>query len=401
MLMDGAAIQKVAFDFGIFDPQSHPEPEHEIKKSTNVNNNDLFWNQFQDIQKITTPNKMEEKLIAPIIPELDVSIKEINEETPYDICSYCNIRLKITEEVMVCTNCGIEKDLLIDYCPETYNAAIDSNYNSSTTASVSFTFSGKNSYGYQKAMLKTCSDYSTVSHQTIKKEILNRINMYKGNKPPMNVQLNCVELYCSIKENDKSYLNIINNGVSEQNEKKRLVFRSNGKWGIIAACLYYSCIEEGLSRTPREISEIIGIDEKYQSAGDKKLQEFHELGIINIAYGGNTILNDYINRYFPLLEIPDKYKEFISDLIKRADKKGLHICNENRTSTKCIGAIYVLCMRLPELKHNNRDRMAKECKMSKTTFTRYAMILMNNWPLLKKVFKKHCIPMPKEWKSTK
>lgn len=328
---------------------------------------------------------------------LDVAICSVTEEIPADQCAECHLPLKILEDVMICSNCGIEVDLNAEYNPEVYNSTIDGNYNSSTTASTSFTFSGKKSYGYQKAILKSCSDYSTTSYQTIKKEILNRINMYDGNKPPMNVQLNCIELYYSIKENNKSYLNIINQGATEQTEKKRLVFRSNGKWGIIAACLYYACIEEGIARTPREISDIIGIDEKYQSAGDKRLQEFYELGIINIPIHGK-LLDDYIGRYFPLLGIPDKYRQFVIDLIARAEQKCLHICNENKTSTKCVGIIYILCLRIPELRHITRDVIARECKISKTTFIRYSATLLNNWPLLKKIFKCHRVPMPIEWR---
>jgi hypothetical protein len=345
---------------------------------------------FADVADTTSPD------ITPI--NLDVAICEVKEEAPPDFCPECKLPLKILEDVMICSDCGLEVDLNAEYNPEVYNSMIDGNYNSSTTASTSFTFSGKKSYGYQKAILKSCSDYSTTSYQTIKKEILNRINMYEGNKPPMNIQLNCIDLYYSIKENNKSYLDIINQGATERTEKKRLVFRSNGKWGIIAACLYYSCVAEGLTRTPREISDIIGIDEKYQSAGDKRLQEFYELGIINIPIHGR-LLDDYIGRYFPLLGIPDKYRQFVVDMIARAEQKCLHICNENRTSTKCVGVIYILCMRIPELRNITRDVIARECKISKTTFVRYSATLLNNWPLIKKIFKRHHVPMPIEWRK--
>ena len=398
------------FDFGITDPY----------KPDNIKDQDAFTNMNYDSRRYTSTgnhiglqsaiefaNKsaspymnnivgMEYASVPQQLVSLDVTVHKV-EDAPADYCKDCNIALKILEDVMICTECGIEVELNAEYNPEVYNSTIDGNYNSSTTASTSFTFSGKKSYGYQKAILKSCSDYSATSYQMIKKEILHRINLYEGNKPPMNVQLNCIDLYYSIKENNKSYLNIINQGVAEQNEKKRLVFRSNGKWGIIAACLYYSCIEEGLARTPREISEIIGIDEKYQSAGDKKLQEFYELGIINIPINGK-LLDDYIGRYFPLLGVPDKYKQFIVDLLNRADQKGLNICNDTRASTKCIGAIMILCARVPELRHISRDTIARECRLSKSTFVKYAYTLLNNWPVLKKVFKVHHIPMPAAWR---
>jgi hypothetical protein len=330
---------------------------------------------------------------------LDIEVKQIADEVPFDNCIECKIPLKILEDVMVCGNCGLEKDFASEYNPETYSVAIDGNYNSSTTSCTSFTFSGKKSYGYQKAILKSCSDYSTTSLHTIRKEILHRINLYNGNKPPMDVQLRCIEIYYSIKENDKLYLNIVNQGVAEHNEKKRLVFRSNGKWGLIAACLGCAFNEAGLTRTPREICEILCIEDKYLSAGEKKLHEFIEYGIIDISTNNTNILDDFINRYFPLLNIPDKYKQFITDIISQAERKGLHICNTNRTSTKCIGAIFLLCTRIPELNYVTREYLARECKLSKPAFVRYYTVLLYNWPLLKNVFKKHQIPMPKEWRQ--
>ena len=410
--------QPSSIDFGILDPQSQPNIANNFNEYSDTQLSMVYENPFHNTESkyiVNSLNKLNplfnkledtivgishpaviEKTMPQQINELDIEIEPIKDDVPYDFCNVCKIQFGILEDVMICSICGLEKDLIAEYNPDTYNISIDCNYNSRTTASTSFTFAGKKSYGYQKAILKSCSDYANTSHYLVKKEILNRINMYDGNKPPMNVQLNCIDLYCSIKENDRSYLNIINQGVSEQNEKKRLVFRSNGKWGIISACLYYACIEEGLTRTPREISDIIGIDEKYQSAGDKKLQEFYELGIINIPIN-TKLLNDYINRYFPLLDIPDKYKLFVTDIIARAELKGLHICNETRTSTKCVGVINLLCSRVPELKHITRDHISRECQLSKTTFIKYSMTLLHNWPLLKKVFKKHGVSMPKEW----
>lgn len=330
--------------------------------------------------------------------QLDIGLEQNEIQENNDICQDCDIRMKITESAIICENCGLEKKLEEEYCSDVYNISVDTNYNSGTTSSLPFMFSGKKSYGYQKALLKCCSDYTNASYQLIKKEILNRINMYNGNKPPMNVQLVCVDLYYKIKESDKSYLNIINKGATIGAEKKRLVFRSNGKWGIIASCLYYACIKEGLTRTPREISEIIGVEEKYQSIGNKRLQEFYELGIIDIPINIDLI-NDYISRYFPLLDIPDIYKEFIVDLIDRAENKYLHINNESRSSTKCVGAIYMLCSRVPELNHITKEVISKECKVSKTTFMKYYQMLYNNYEVLKKTFKKHNIPMPIEWKD--
>lgn len=330
--------------------------------------------------------------------ELDVKLQLVQEQKE-DLCIDCNIKMKIVDGAVICDGCGLKREVNDDYCADNYNMSVDANYNSGTTTSVPFTFSGRKSYKYKKTILKCCSDASTSSFQLIKKDILNRINIYNGNKPPMNVQLLCVELYYKIKESDKSYLDIINRDASVETKKKRLVFRGNGKWGIIASCLYYACIKEGLSRTPREISDIIGVDENYQTKGNKRLHEFYELGIIDIPIDAK-IINDYISRFFPLLEIPDVYKQFIVDLIDRIDQKYLNINNEKRVSIKCVAAIYILCTRVPELSHITKEIICRECKLlSFAAILKHCHALYSNFKALKKVFKKHAIPMPVEWKN--
>ena len=66
-------------------------------------------------------------------------------------------------------------------------------------------------------------------------------------------------------------------------------------------------------------------------------------------------MKDYLDQFFPVLGIPDKYKQFVIDIINRADKKYLHINNESRTKTKCIGVIDLLTCRIPELRHIKKD----------------------------------------------
>ncbi len=386
---------------------SNPFTAKQFKKNDFIPTPNLEVKDMDINQSILSQETINSSIISAIdssmiykdlLTSLDVCIDPSQQITDEDNCTQCGIPLKLLDDTYICEECGVEKPASLDYNPDIYNMSVETNYNSSTSSSLSFGFSGKNSYGYQRALLTSCSNYKNTSFQIIKKEILNRINAYNGNRPPMNVQLACVELYYTIKENDKSYLDMINEGLDEHNKKKRLVFRSNGKWGLIASCLYYACIKEGLTRTPREISEIIGIDEKYQSIGDKRMHEFHELGIINIPIN-IKIMDDYICRYFMLLDIPITYKSFVVDLIDRADKKYLHINNESRTSTKCIGAIHVLCMRVPELRHITKDVIASECQISKATFVKYSNMLCANFKLLKKTFKKHKIPMPIAWRD--
>ena len=163
--------------------------------------------------------------------------------------------------------------------------------------------------------------------------------------------------------------------------------------------MYYACYNNNISKTPSEIAQFSNIEEKFHSLGDRILHDLNEKGIISIPVKINPIV-DYVNRYIELLEIPKKYTSFIIDLIKRADEKKIHILHDSKNNTKCVGCIYMLVERTPELKKRiTKDKIEAECGISKTTFIRYYNILCSFYKLIKKVFKKHQIPMKLEWKT--
>jgi predicted transcriptional regulator len=88
----------------------------------------------------------------------------------------------------------------------------------------------------------------------------------------------------------------------------------------------------------------------------------------------------------------------VADIINRSEKKNVHIMNDSRTTTKCIGAIFLLINRIRGLSHITKDHIVKECNISKSTFIRYYNLLMTNYKIIKPVFKKHKIPMPTDWR---
>ena len=302
----------------------------------------------------------------------------IANSTDYKICPTCNIRGKILETLIICEQCGMEREYNENIF-DTYNMSYESNYNTSAKSFMTFNIIGNNAYCYHRSFLKTCADYSMYRNANNKKEIINRIYQYEGNKPPHNIINQTAELFDQIK--DKGY-----------------VFRGDGKLGVIGACLYYTCIANNLTRTPKEIASIMNVDDKFISNGDRILLELNELGIITIPTDHEPI-GDYLNQYLPIFGISEKYKQFIIDLITRMEKKHVHIKNESRTSTKCIGSIYLLTQRIPELHHIKKELIVSECHISKATFIKYYNLLMNNPSIVKKVFKKHRIPQPNDWRG--
>lgn len=328
---------------------------------------------LKNIENIFSDNILDKKIDLFATNQQKREVIEIN----YKLCPDCEIPGKILDTSIICENCGMEREWNIHHI-DGYNASIEQNYNTSDNSFITFNVVGNNSYCYNKSLLKTCSNYVIYRNNTNKKEILNRIYQYEGNIPPKNVINSAIDLF-------------------EQIKNKGYVYRGDGKLGVIGACLYYACMINNLTRTPKEISSIMNIEEKFLSKGDKILQELNELGVISIPINHEP-LDDYILKYFHLLGIDMKYKDFVVHIINRAEKKHLHIKNESRTTTKCVGVIYLLTCRLPELKHIKKETISKECSISKTTFIKYHNLIMENFPLMKKSFKKYRIPIPIEYK---
>ncbi len=292
-----------------------------------------------------------------------------------NICTTCNIKLIIIGSSYVCDKCGFESE------KDTYSeiTSVATNYNVNNNGFVSIRFTGKGSYNNQRSLYKTSADYSKYRKVNTLKDMNNWNNLSEKYHIPKNVIVEANEMFAQIKE-------------------KGYVFRKDGKRGVLSACLYYACYNNGISKTPTEIAQFSLIEEKFQSQGDRILHDLNEKGIINIPTKINPIF-DYINRYFEILNIDAKYKPFIIDLIKRADDKNIHLLHDNKTNTKAIGSIYILIDRTDYKKTITKEKIEKECGISKTTFIRYCDIIYNYYKLFKRVFKKHKIPMPIEWKK--
>jgi transcription initiation factor TFIIIB Brf1 subunit/transcription initiation factor TFIIB len=294
-------------------------------------------------------------------------------------CPSCGGLLRISDGVFVCTKCGLE-------IKQTALSSDDSNTvsvnNNSVNAKgfISMRFIGKKSYGYNRNLLKSCSNYSQYRKNNTLKEMHNWNAQSVNMKLPKNVMDEANNMFAKIKENG-------------------YVYRKDVKKGVQSACLYYACYNNGISKTPNEIAQIVQIAEKFHSAGDRILRDLNERGVIELPSKINPIM-DYTERYFELLNIPKKYKEFVIDIIKQADVDKLHVLCDSKNNTKCIGAIYMLIDRVKELRDTiDKDRIDKECEISKTTFVKYYTLLCKFYRRFVHIFVKHRIPMKSEWRE--
>jgi hypothetical protein len=183
--------------------------------------------------------------------------------------------------------------------------------------------------------------------------------------------------------------------------KTHRVYRVNCRLGVIGACLYYACIQHGCARTPSAICEILGVEEKFLSAGIRELRSFNNSGIINIPASVDPLEN-YISRYIKSLDIDRRFEAFAFDLIKTAEEHHIHVLHDSRNNTKAVGAIYVIVLRVPRYRHITKEMIETKCGISKTTFVRYTEEVVFAYPsIFRNTFKRHQIPMPSVWRHGK
>jgi transcription initiation factor TFIIIB Brf1 subunit/transcription initiation factor TFIIB len=340
-----------------------------FKDISNESDDNVDSTKYTDIKNI-----LDSKSNINLEYKIDTTVKAVN----HKMCPTCNVLGKIIDGVIRCYMCGLETELIDD--DNKFSTSIEKDHNVSSNSFMYFNVVGKNSYCYQRSLLKTCADYSSFRKNNNRKDMYNYNYQHEGKKIPKNAIKLAIELFSKIKE-------------------KKFVYRGNGKKGVLGACLFYACVIHKITKTPREIASVMGIEERFLSHGDRIVRIHNESGIIDIP----TILRplyDYIDQYFPALKIPLKYRQFVIDIIERAEKKNIHIKHDSRTTTKCIGAIFLLTNRIPSLKRITKDMIVAECSISKSTFVRYNNLLLSNWVILKCVFTKHGIPQPSSWRLT-
>jgi transcription initiation factor TFIIIB Brf1 subunit/transcription initiation factor TFIIB len=298
----------------------------------------------------------------------------------YKSCPTCRTQCVIDGNALVCQSCGYELTNLIEAQSDFSVAAQECSGMSSVFVPLKLV--GCTASRYTRSVYLAAANYGDYAKNKNFKEMVAWSHRSKGRKLPKNVIRAANEMFHIIKQHG-------------------YVFRVNCKRGVMGECLYYACNAHGISKTPGEIADIVGIEEKFLSYGDRVLQDLNEKRIITIPTNIDPI-RDYTVRYLDLLDIDPKYVDFVVDLINTAERKRIHILHDSRNNTKAAGAVYILVCRIPKYKKLiNTDMIEQRCNISKTTFKRYADVIVQYHRVLTRVFKRHRIPMPDSWRVGK
>jgi transcription initiation factor TFIIIB Brf1 subunit/transcription initiation factor TFIIB len=306
-----------------------------------------------------------------------------------------------SDQAYICEECGKVEEIIggdVELGEKGSEGVNDYNTSDSSAAPVRIT--GPNSYTFQKKLISSTSNYKKQQRRNTVDQMENIIYQYNGPKLPANIVKQAADFYYQVQQH--------------------CIKRGDVRKGTMAACLYRKCIKNNISRKPKEIADIFGIPQAELSNGEKILDKLFAEGLLGDVAVGDVLsresesaginqfyfkdqaqMSAFLSRYFECLNIPDTYLDFAQSLIRFTEK--YHIAESSIMSSKCAGTIYILGSKLPEL-NIKRDDIERECKISKSTFSRFSQsvfaFLNSTDPALKKVrsrlrniFKKNHIPL--------
>ena len=136
--------------------------------------------------------------------------------------------------------------------------------------------------------------------------------------------------------------------------------------GLIAACLFYSCKEYEVSRSPQEIGKICGVGTSNVTRGINLFYELMKNSRIVDLNKYITKYTDFIERYCSNLELNAKLTQEIIALGKKVDD--LKILTKNTPQAMACGCIFfIITMYGLGITKTN---IAEKCGISVPTITK-------------------------------
>lgn len=295
----------------------------------------------------------------------------------YNKCDYCTdkndkkVTMLLDNGVYICKKCGSEKKWYNDeYNPNSQT------HNISANSLILFKIVGPDNHRHQKSLLQTSSNYKNYRRGANIREFL-KLNKRTHNPLPNDILMKAAELFTDIQD--------ANN-----------IMRADFRFGVWGAFINFECIRANITKKPKEIAAFVGVSEKYLSKGDREVRKWHEEGLVDVPIRSNP-LPDFINQYFILLGINSKYKAFVFDMVKRIKTKRVKVHSSSNPSTCVVAIIWILVEQLKlNISHND---IFIHCSISKSTYISYYKLIMANEIKVRKLFKRHNIPIPPTWQS--
>jgi transcription initiation factor TFIIIB Brf1 subunit/transcription initiation factor TFIIB len=271
-------------------------------------------------------------------------------------CLNCNKEdfLLVDCEMVVCTYCGVENEMIIDYNAEWRYYGTDDNKKSSDP----------NRCGMPSNRILPDTSLSTIILGK-GNEIFRKLHSWNGlsykHRSLIGI-LNKIALKANIDNVPQSIIDATMNMYKMISQD--YIKRGASRESLIAACFFNALRDQGLIRSPEEVAKLFDIKSKKLSKG---CNEFTELMFSkNKEYVKNMKpieSKDLVDRFGTILEIN---REHINIGIKVAilvDKLG--ICQENNPKSIAVGIIFMISQHFGL--GLTKKEIAENCKTSEVT----------------------------------
>jgi len=141
-------------------------------------------------------------------------------------------------------------------------------------------------------------------------------------------------------------------------EKK--ISRGDNKEGLIASCIYYSCLINKIPRSPKEVARMFHIDPNVLTKGNARFQSLIQINV------DSSDPSDYIARFGSKLNLNYQDMQACKLLAGKIDE--LEIVSENSPTSVAAGIIFYYCTI-----HNidiSKKQIAIGCEVSEVTITK-------------------------------
>ena len=309
---------------------------------------EIDWSIFDDVTCKEKKDILEEE-----IDELD------------NVCSNCgSSQLVISEGMMCCRDCGIiDGEHILESAEWRYYGASDSkSSNPIRCGMLTNEFLPKSSLG------------SVIGHSRIGSKnwhTFNRIRKYhQWNAMPYKER----SLYNSFTQlQEKAKKAGIPQAIIEEAKKhyKKLsetkISRGQNRNALIASCIYYSCKNNKVPRSAKEIAEIYKIKRSEMTKGCKSFLEIMSIGKNTSNYKVKaTNALDFIQRYCSNLDMGDTNSKLCYIITKKAIES--NIVDDNTPPSIAAGCLF-LVSNLCNLDINKSD-VSDACNVSEVTISK-------------------------------
>lgn len=293
------------------------------------------------IMNIDDINNITDCDLRELFDNIDFSENKKDENNDKDICTNCEKTDTIIEDhtqgFRVCNNCGQVIDSLIDANPEWRQYEDDKGDSTRCSqpinkllpqSSLGTSIGG----GSWKSRLKTLHGWSVMPYKERSLNIVFKEIHARCQKAHI---VKCIEddakiMYKTISESKH---------ITGKNKGKYIIIRGANRKSLIAACVFYACKKKGMTRSPKEISDIFELKHTEITKGCKNFMKMIKLKkmAVNVE---TTQPEHFIIRFCNDLNIKKEYIEEAIQISKNIKK--LNIASDHTPFSVATGSILLM-----------------------------------------------------------